>query len=120
MPQATDLMGVGIPPLAADELGNTANIVTCAGTGQTTATSIKTKNSELVAASSQTGAILPSSAKIGSPYYVVASASTAAVVYVPVGQYLNGAQNDSLTLTQNKAAILWQYKLNNWTKVLTA
>lgn len=120
MPQATDLMGVGIPAEAARELGNTANIVTCAGTSQTTATTIKTSNSELVAAGSATGAILPSSAKVGTPYYMNCSSSTSAVVYVPVGQLLNGVTNDSVTLAQKKAAILWQYKLNNWTSVVTA
>ena len=120
MPQATDLMGVGMAAQLANELGNTANALTCTGTSQATAATIKTTNTELVAASSQTGAILPSTAKIGTPYFVNAQASTSAVVYVPVGQYLNSVQNDSLTVAQYKAAVLWQSKLNYWTKVLTA
>lgn len=120
MPQETDLTGLGLAPQLAEALGNQSNLITCAGTTQGTATLIKTKLSELSAAGSQTGAILPATAKIGTPYYVNCSSSTSAVIYVPVGQALNGATNDSLTLAQNKAAILWQYKLNNWTKVLTA
>lgn len=120
MPQPTDLMGLGMPPILSAALGNAANAVTCAGTAQATATKIKTHNSELVAASSQTGAILPSNALIGTPYFVNVSSSTSAVVYVPVGQLLNGVTNDSVTLATKKAAILWQYKLNNWTSLVTA
>lgn len=120
MPQATDLMGVGMPPHLAVELGNTSNALTCTGTALATAAAVKSTNTELVAASSQTGAAIQSTAKIGTPYYFFASASTSAVVYVPSGSYLNGVQNDSLTLAQNKAAIMWQYKLNRWASNLTA
>lgn len=120
MPQATDLLGLGMSPFLAGELGNTASTLTCAGTTQATGAVIKSKNVELTAASSQTGALLQSASKIGSPYYLTCSSSTAAVVYVPVGQNLNGVANDSLTLAQHKSAIVWQYKLNNWTSVLTA
>lgn len=120
MPTGPDLVGLGVPGELAAVLGNTDSTVTCAGTAQATATSIKTHNAALSAASSQTGAILPSAAKIGTPYYFVCTSSTAAVVYVPVGQLLNGTTNGSFTLAQNKAGILWQYKLNNWTSILTA
>lgn len=114
MPTADDLTGLGMPPLLASELGNQPNALTCTGTSQTTAATIKTKNTELVAASSQTGAVPPSDAKVGSPYFLVASASTTAVVYVPVGHTLLGSLNGSVNLAQNKCMILWQYKLNNW------
>lgn len=120
MPTETDLVGLGVAPQLAQSLGNQPNVVTCAGTAQGTATTILTKNSELSAASSQTGAIIPSTAHIGSPYFVFTSSSTSAVVYVPSGHYLNGTQNAGLTVAQNKGAILWQYKKNYWASVLTA
>ena len=114
MPQATDLMGHGMSPFLAKDLGNDANLVTCAGTTLGAATTIKTTNSELSAAGSQTGAILPTTAKIGTPYYAFCSSSTSAVIYVPSGQYLNTVQNDTFTLAQKKAVVLFQYKLNYW------
>lgn len=120
MPQASDLTGLGVPPQVASALGNQATAVTCAGTAQTTATAILSHLAELTAASSQTGAILPATALVGTPYYVFSAASTSAVVYVPSGHYLNGSQNAGLTVAQNKGAVLIQYKKNYWTSVLTA
>lgn len=119
MPQADDLAGLGVSPLVADALGNTANTLTCAGTTQATAATIKTTNTELSAASNQTGAVLPTTAKIGTPYYFACSSSTSAVVYVPVGHSLAGNINDSATVAQNASLILWQYKSKNWAKQIT-
>lgn len=112
MPQATDLTGIGVPPEVARELGNQANTLTCAGTTSGTAATIKTTNTELSAASNQTGAIFQSSTKVGTPYYFFCSSSTSAVIYVPTSSYLNGVQNGTLTVAQNASAIVWQYKLN--------
>ena len=120
MPTGDDLVGLGVPPQLAATLGNTPSSVTCAGTSQGAATAIRTHNSELVTDTSKTGAILPSDAKIGTPYFMFASASTSAVAYVPSGHYLNGSQNAGLTIAQNKGAILIQYKKNYWTSMLTA
>lgn len=120
MPQTTDLVGLGMPSQLAAVMGNDPNLVTCAGTSQTTATTIKTHMPELSAAGGATGAILQSTAKIGTPYFVLCSSSTSAVLYPPVGQYINSAQNGSFTLAQNKTAIVWQYKLNYWVTNLTA
>lgn len=120
MPQAPDLVGLGMPPELARVLGNTANALTCTGTSQATAATIKTHNTELVAASSQTGAIFNSNSLVGSPFYLFTSSSTSAVVYPPTGQTLNGTQNGTFTLAQNKAAIAIQFKKGSWSTVLTA
>jgi len=120
MPQSTDLTGAGLPPLLASLLGNQANALVTTGTSQTTAATIKTHNTELTTASSQTGAILPSNALVGTPYFVACPTSTSGVIYAPVGQTLNGSLNGSVTVAQNKCVILWQYKLNNWVSNLTA
>lgn len=120
MPTGDDLVGLGMPPSLASILGNQPSSLTCTGTAQGTAATILSKLIELVAASSQTGAILPSGAHIGSPFYVFCSSSTSAVVYCPSGHTLNGTANNSLTLAQNKSAYLVQYKKGFWTSNLTA
>ncbi len=120
MPGSDDLMGLGVPPLVADALGNDDLIVTCAGTSQATATLIRTTNSEFSAASSQTGAIMPTVAKVGTPYYTYTSSSTAAVVYPPVGHTLNGTVNLGLTLAQFKSAYFLQYRKGLWSANVTA
>lgn len=122
MPTREDLTGLGMAPELSNLLGNSPKLVTCAGTSQGTATAILTHNVELNAQSSQTGAILPSSAKIGTPYFLAngTTSATSGVVYVPVGHTLNGTLNNGLTLAANKAAIIWQYRTNFWASVLTA
>lgn len=113
-PTSDDLLGLGIAPNLAAEMGNDAVAVTCAGTAQSTATLIKQKNVTLTAASSQTGAILPSGAKVGSPFYLVCTSSTAAVIYAPVGHILvntgaaTSSTNGTATLAQFKSGIVWK------------
>lgn len=120
MATADDLVGVGTPPLQASLLSSNPNTLTCTGTSQATAAAIKSKNTELSPASSQTGAILPSGATVGGNYNMFNGQSTSAVIYCPVGHLLNGTSNNSLTLAQNKAAIMFQYKKSNWWSILTA
>ena len=112
MPQETDLAGLGMAAQLASALGNQASTVVCAATSsQTGATVIKSKNVELTAAdSSHNSAILVSTSLIGSPHYFFTSTSTSAIVYVPVGDYINTSQNAGLTIAQNKGAIIWKYK----------
>lgn len=120
MPTDTDLCGLGMSPFLAAVLGNGPQTVTCTGTTSGTAAMIRSHIPELVAAGGATGAIFPSTAKVGTPYYLFCSSSTSAVIYVPTGQFLNTVQNDSFTLTQKKAVIMIQYKLNNWSTNLSA
>ena len=126
MPQETDLTGLGMAPGLAVELGNQASTLVClASSTQTGAAKVLTKNVELTAAdASHNSAILQSSDKVGSPFYFFTSTSTSAIVYVPVGDYLNGSQNAGLTIAQNKGAIMWKYKVlasvGYWTSTLTA
>lgn len=120
MPTGDDLVGLGVPPQLAEVLGNGPNALTTTGTSQATAATIKAHNTELTTAGSQTGAILPSAAKIGTLYYISNPTATSGVVYVPSGHYLNGSQNAGLTVAQNKGAILWQYKKTYWTSIINA
>jgi hypothetical protein len=116
MPTGDDLCGLGMAPSLATELGNQPNTLTCTGTSQGTAATVKTKSVELNAQSSQTGAILPATAKIGSPYYFANGTISAAsaVIYAPVGHYFNGTLNASTTIVQNGNSIAFQYKKGYW------
>ena len=126
MPQSTDLVGLGMAPDLAGELGHTASTLVCTGTSsQANSAKVLTKNVELTAASgSANGALLPSTAKVGNIYLFFTSTATSAIVYVPVGDYLNGSQNAGLTVAQNKGAAMWRYKVSAgvgyWASILTA
>lgn len=122
MPIATAdaLMGLGMPAQLSSLMGANPSALTTTGTTQGTAATLKSKNTELVTAGSQTGAIPPSSAPIMEPYFITSQAATTGIVYVPVGHTLNGTLNGSVSVAQTKSVILWQYKRNNWTYILTA
>lgn len=130
MPTPDDLLGAGTPPLVATMLGNAPRTTTCAGTTQATATAILTHLNTLSAASSQTGAILPSTGKIGTPYFFYTSSSTGAVVYVPVGDVMinataaTSATNGSFTLAQYKSGIAWKAStsttISTWVSLASA
>ena len=113
MASPTELMGAGVPAQVADLLGGEPSVLTCAGTAQADGATVKSKNTELSAASSQTGALLQAS-PIDAPYHFFCSSSTSAVVYPPVDDYMNGVQNDSVTIAQYGSAIIWQYKKGYW------
>lgn len=92
-----DLMGYGLPPFLAGELGNRPQSINGAGTTQATATAILSEGHLVLVtgASSATGCILPSGAKIGTPYYVCSVGGTAAKIYAPVGGTLNGTASST-------------------------
>jgi hypothetical protein len=117
-------MGLGMPAQLAEVLGNQANALACTGTTQGTAATIKTTNTELVSSASNTGAVLQATVPIGSPHYVFNSQATTAVVYVPTGDALNGSTNGTLSVAQNKGAILWKYKtagsVGSWASIVAA
>lgn len=83
MPTSDSLLGFGLAPALAAELGNDVQAVTGAGTAQNTATAIKTEGKLVLVtgASSQTGALLPANAKLGTPYFILSVGSAAAVIY---------------------------------------
>lgn len=122
MPVATcdDLMGLGVPAQLSDLMGANPNALTCVGTAQATAAVIKSRNTELVTAGGQTAAVLPSTAKISQPFFVTTQSATTGLVFVPSGHSVNGSSNGSISIPQAKAAIIWQYKRNNWCFVVLA
>ena len=125
MPQSTDLVGLGMAPELARELGNQASALTCAASStQTGAAKVLTTNVELTAAGGANSAILPATAKIGTPYFFFTTSSTAAIIYSPVGDVMNGTSNAGVTLAQNKAALIIKYKqagsVGSWSSITTA
>lgn len=117
MPQSTDLEGHGMPWPLAGALGNDPDALTATGTTQGGAASIpvNTRLVSVTAATSATGVILPSNAKIGDPYFISGVGTAAPVVYAPSTQYLNGSQNGSVTLSAAGASgIFVQMALNKW------
>lgn len=124
MSLAVDLGGIGLPMELATRLGlSTLTSITTAGTAQGTATLIPNmvNNVLLVTASSQTGAILPSTAELGMPYYVQNSTSTTGVVYPPTSGFINaGSVNVGVNLAQNEAAVFWRRSSTRWQAFFTA
>ncbi len=120
------LMGVGMSGEQAALIGADPSITTGKGTSQTGAAVIFTDNAELSVSSGQTAVIFPGTPAINSAilndWWITNQSATAtsALVFVPSGHKLNGSLNGSLTLAQYKSAIMWQYKYQNWTYLLTA
>lgn len=119
MPTQDALMGLGMPAQQAEQLGGNPSVVNGTGTAQVGAGKILTKNAELNTSGGQTAVILPNS-DVMQPYYVVNPDATTGLVFPPVGHYMNGTQNASLSVAQNKAAIIWQYKPSYWAAVVLA
>jgi len=119
MPSALALMGKGMAAQLAQTVGTDYSALTCTGTTQGGAAQVLSKMVALTAAASQTGALLPSNSELQEEFNFVTLSSTSAVVYVPSGHYLNGTQNAGLTIAQNKAAKIWQYKPSYWCSIIT-
>ena len=121
MAQGTDLMGHSMPFGLASLLGNDPALIAAAGSTQAGAKTIS-DNTYLVefTATGADGIILPTKAKIGTPFFVINSSGSTGLVYVPVSQYLNTTQNGSLSMTTHTRAIFIQYKLNYWLSILSA
>jgi len=123
MPVATAdaLMGLGLPAQLAQLLGGNPNQLTTTGTAVGTAALIKSTNTELLTAASQTGAILPASpdnANVMVPYMVANPTATTGVLYPPTGHTINGTT--SVNVAQNKHVLAWQYKPTKWAALVSA
>lgn len=122
MPEGTSdaLMGHGLPAQVAAMLGGNPSQLTCVGTAQATAAIFKTKNVELVTAGGATACIPPSIFPVMENIKIFNPTATSALVFVPVGHTLAGTLNGSVTLAQNKALELYQYKPKFWAYNLSA
>lgn len=114
MPQSADLMGYSMPFPLAGELGNDVSSINGAGTTAGAATPIRTHFVLITGASSATGAILPSDAKIGTPYYVVSKGSAAAVIYPPTSGTINSGAASVTMSAAVSAGIFMRASTNQW------
>jgi hypothetical protein len=94
------LMGIGLPPELATNLGNHIQIVTATGTTSGAAAKLQSNTGTALVngQSSQTGVIISADMPVGSWMFVFGTGATAPVIYPPSGGAFNSAAA-SLTLS---------------------
>ena len=118
---ADTLTGLGLPAQLAQLLGGNPSQLTTTGTTQGAAATIKSTNTELLTAASQTGALLPTTpdnSNVMVPYNIANPTATTGVLYAPTGHTINGAA--SVNVAQNKHVLAWQYKPKFWAAIVSA
>ena len=122
MPLSTELMGLGLPPALAQDLGvQVSTGLSGAGTSsQANATPLLTTTFAVfstVAANS--GALLPSAAGAGA-VYVFNNGANALLVYPATGESINASSaNTAFSVTNGKSAIFYPAG-NRWMAILSA
>jgi hypothetical protein len=116
---ATALEGLGFPAQLAALLGAEYIKQNGNGTTQAAGTITKSKSVELNPSGGNTAFTINQDVGISQPVFFFNSSATTAVVFVPLGDTLNGSLNGSLSIAQNKGAWFWQYKNLFWASVLT-
>lgn len=114
MANTQNLMGASFTSLQAGLIGLDPSNVTGVGTSQTTAAAIISHLALVTGSASNTGAILPSGAVIGSPYFVLSVGGTAAKVYCPSGHTLNGTSNGGATFSAAGMLIFIRTSTTAW------
>lgn len=117
----TDLMGAGIPDVAARLLGNNPTAYAGFGTAQATGTVIRQSMADLTTAGGATAFTLNSTAGITRLFFLCNTSSTTALIFPPSGGAINNGSTDaSVNLAQNKTALVWRYSTTAWRFLLTA
>lgn len=119
MPTSQDYMGLGMPGQMAAMIGNDPVALTAAGSTQATATLITSHLIEMTATGAD-GLILPTTPRIGTPYWVFNSSASTGLVYCPVGHTMNTTSNGSVSVATHKGVVVIQYKRLFWMSILTA
>lgn len=119
MPTQTDLAGLGMPVELAAVLGNQPVAVTAAGSTQAGATAITTHLTAMTATGAD-GLILPSAAKIGTPYWIFNVSASTGLVYCPVGHTMNTTSNGNVSVATHLLVVCIQYSNKKWASILTA
>jgi hypothetical protein len=125
MPLGTydSLMGFGFPGEQAAILGaNTQLALQGVGTAQTGAAVLLSRSVELIPVTNQTAYIMPSTIGINEPVFLFNNAASAvtALVFCPSGGTMSGSSNGSISVAQDKGAIVWQYKKGFWCGIVSA
>ena len=124
MATETDLLGVGMSSGLAGTIGLQPQTLAAAGTTAATAAVTATRLTEItIADASHVAVIFPSNAAVAREHFLYNTSdagSDAATICVPVGHYLNGSLNGTLSLAKNKLVKFYQYKRGYWASNLTA
>ena len=121
MASVNDLMGVGMEGRTAALLGNSPQALTCTGTTAGAAALIQTQNVVLTTAASNTGAILPSIAPLGTIWYITNPSSTTAVLYPPTSNTFNlSGGGASLSVAQYNSVIAIRLTSTTWMTIVSA
>ena len=119
-----DLMGLGLPPRTASQIGFTPQSVTPAGTTQAAAATIP-PGYHLTLFTSVTGAtglVFSTAASLGIPniVYCATGSTVTGVVYCPVSGTMNESTNAGLSIIAGKAALFIQTTAGKYVSILTA
>lgn len=127
---ALALAALGIPPEVAKRIGlnggsnNGRGIgaITAAGTTQATATVVKKDANflDVTAAGGATGVVLPTDAEIGAEYWLCNASGTAATIYAPGSQTINGtAGSTGVSLANNAMRVFLKINATRWQSWVT-
>lgn len=114
MPATDALMGEGMAAQLANRVGGIYQLLAGVGTAQVGAGKILAKNVEVTASAGQTAIVAPTGFPIYEEINLFNSSTTGALVFPPVGDYMNGVQNASVTLPSVKSGTVYQYKPHYW------
>jgi hypothetical protein len=123
MAKTIDYMGLGVPAGVAQLMQDDVVALTAVGTGQTTGPTVGAYQFlvDLTTASGATACTLPAAPVIGSPYNVVVSSATTALVFPPSGGTIQGgSSNASFSVAQNKVATFIPMSATRWVATLSA
>jgi hypothetical protein len=121
MPSAAELIGVGVPAAQAKCLGSTVSTKAGVGLVQATATPITTNLTVLTTAVGQTAFRLPATAVGGGPYIVANTTTTAADIFPPTGNTIQGlGANVTFPVALNKTAAFYKTTATAWVAILSA
>lgn len=119
MATATELMGLGFSAAQANALaGASSTALTATGSTQTDALALAVPFNEFGTVGSGTGARLPP-ASGQPPFTIYNGGSNALKVYPASGEYMNGSQNASFSVTNAKSAVFMPCG-NRWIGKLSA
>lgn len=124
MSLATDLMGVGLPQEQATRVGY-SDLTTIAGVGtaQVGGATIPNfvNNVRGTTAGGATAFTMDSAIELMMPYQFRNASSTAALVYPPVGGFLNNQSvNTSYSVSQGQSIVFWRLSSTLWSVISTA
>lgn len=116
-----DIIGSGIPPLAAQNIaGSFTAGATALGTNQATAYVLATAYVEFTAAAASTGCTPRSTAAPGDIYIVFNNNTTQSITFYPPGSDTINNAATSFTIATNKTVLLLKLTATHWAAILTA